>query len=151
MDEWRQCLSFASKWHKLPLQAAYKLWQESRMTVPAPPANQWKVLSSGQPMTVKDQVAAEAAVTPVLQAFLDIDMALTTVHEKFLLMQAGAMQFSAEEKKKLEESEAVYQEFKTQCLAVEQGQDGGEESMAQLVESFKSWAAVASCSEGQGQ
>ncbi len=76
-------------------------------------------------MAVKDQLVADLAVPPELQSFLDLDSALGAEHEKFMLMQAGAEQYTAEQQKQIQESEAVYQEFKKQCLAVDLARGGG--------------------------
>jgi hypothetical protein len=59
MNEWRQCLQFASQWHGVSLQSAYRLWQLGQIMTLAPPANQWLKSSEGQPMPFLDQCKAD--------------------------------------------------------------------------------------------
>ncbi len=134
-DEWRQCLQFGSQWHQCPLQAAYLLWQKGRMAVPACPANQWNVLAEGQPLSVMDQCLAESAVPEVEHQVLDVDYRLSGVHEKWLLKEAGAEKYSVEESRLIDEVEAVYQQFKKECLQLT-SVDGKKDSakLAQLVQ-----------------
>ena len=85
--EWRSCLQFAGLWHKVSLQAAYKLWQVGGMQSPACPANQWGVLESGQPMVSCDQNKADSELPPDgRMQVLQVDAALSAVHEKYLLI-----------------------------------------------------------------
>jgi hypothetical protein len=85
--EWRSCLQFAGQWHKVSLQAAYKLWQAGGMQSPACPANQWGVLKTGQPMVSCDQNQADSELPPDgRMQVLKVDAALSAVHEKYLLI-----------------------------------------------------------------
>jgi hypothetical protein len=87
--EWRSCLQFAGQWHKVSLQAAYKLWQVGGMQSPACPANQWGVLMSGQPMVSCDQNQADSELPQSRMQVLKVDAALSAVHEKYLLITEG--------------------------------------------------------------
>ena len=62
-----------SKWHKVSLQSAYKLWQLKLGAVPTCPANQWAVLETGMPMGPSDQSIAdmEARQSNVDQCTID--------------------------------------------------------------------------------
>ncbi|MCP4243251.1 MAG: hypothetical protein GY772_22065 [bacterium] len=115
MDEWRQCLQFASKWHNCRLQGAYRLWQLGQLSPPAPPANQWRELEQGQPMHVQDQCMAEVDVPEELQSLFDIDSKLTTVHEKHLMHVQSKRVYSEQELEDIAKYEAVYQSHKAKC------------------------------------
>ena len=66
-------MTFASKWHKCSLQAAYKLWQSKVIAVPACPANQWGIFATGQPMRGSDQQVAggEFPVSKMDQLYIE--------------------------------------------------------------------------------
>ncbi len=149
-EEWRNALEFASKWHQCPLQAAYKLWQLRSQSVPACPAKQWKLLPQGQPLQVLDQITADSAIPEDLQSLLDIDKNLSAVHEKWLLKAAGKQQFTAEQSKVIDETEAVYQEFRQQCLRLDVSRKEDLDTVPVLVQAFSKWIAAPSSSEGQG-
>ncbi len=82
-----------------------------------------------------DQRLAESAVPEVEPQVLDVDYRLTGVHEKWLLKQAALGQFTEQEAKHIDEVEAVYQQFKKQCLQFTSGdskKDSGK--LANLVQ-----------------
>ncbi len=135
--EWRSSLKFASEWHQCPLQAAYKLWQDGRQGIPACPANQWMVFSSGQPMSVRDQLLAERHVTKELVDLSDIDSALSECHERVLLQQQGKVLHSQwHSQAKLESGEESYKEF---VAAVAGCNFEDHDAVQGLVERFKQW------------
>ncbi len=55
-----------------------------------------------------------------MQSLMDLDTSLSTVHEKYLMMQAGKRQYTVEEQEAIKKHEAVYQQFKDQCLQLGQ-------------------------------
>ena len=111
--EWRSCLEFISKWHSTSLQASYKLWQKKTVSVPACPANQWMQLATGQPMCVMDECKAQSDWSISKDQLMQIDYALTSAHEKFLMMDdpVTAAQFDDATQQSVQFYEAVYQEF----------------------------------------
>ena len=115
MDEWRQCLTFASKWHKTSLQGAYKLWQSQRLTVPAPPANQWLILKRGMPMSVLDQSIADEQLTSHVLKLMCIDSHLTTVHEKQLLVDNDILKFDEEDQSLVDQATSFYTRLQSLC------------------------------------
>jgi hypothetical protein len=80
MDEWRQCLQFASQWHNTSLQGAYSLWQHQSLSEPSCPANQWMRVESGQPMLPSDAWAARDINSLKLEQ-MAIEFRLTEYHE----------------------------------------------------------------------
>ena len=89
--EWRSCLQFGSQWHKVSLQAAYKLWQGKLLSCPACPANQWGALQSGQPMMQLDQSIADADLPSLKLRVLTVGATLSQAHEYSLLFSAAKL------------------------------------------------------------
>jgi len=105
MDEWRQCLQFGSQWHKTTLQGAYCLWQNASLAVPAPPANQWMRVESGQPMQPSDAQEAGKDITPVKLQQIAVEM---TIHQK-----AGVRKFNMAQSLLTQEVDQMYNQFMT--------------------------------------
>ena len=112
MDEWRQCLQFGAQWHDCGLQSAYRLWQRGSLSVPSPPANQWMVTSTGQPMLPSDYWQATAsekgAVTELLIRQLSMESKLTVYHEQCCHHRQQVKQLLGEFKQLAEDGEQLY-------------------------------------------
>ncbi len=68
----------------------------------------------------------------------EIDFKLSGVHEKWLMKEAGKRQYTVEEAKQIEEVEAVYQEFKKQCLQFSDADSKKDSAkLAKLVQSVR--------------
>jgi hypothetical protein len=113
MDEWRQCLQFASKWHQTSLQGAYCLWQNASLAVPAPPANQWMRVESGQPMQPSDAQQAAQDITPVKLQQIAVEMRLTEYHEFAIHQKAGVRKFNMAQSLLIQEVDQMYNQFMT--------------------------------------
>ena len=109
--EWRSCLQFAAQWHDCSLQSAYSMWQQSQLSIPACPANQWMKLQSGQPMGPSDQAVADFELSPQFREKLTVDGELAEWHEKCQFHQAAVEQFNEEEVRVLLEMEQLYWKF----------------------------------------
>jgi hypothetical protein len=113
MDEWRQCLQFGSKWHHTSLQGAYCLWQNASLAVPAPPANQWMRVESGQPMQPSDAQQAAQDITPVKLQQIAVEMRLTEYHEFAIHQKAGVRKFNMAQSLLIQEVDQMYNQFMT--------------------------------------
>ena len=111
MDEWRQCLQFASKWHGTTLQGAYSLWQSRSLSVPAPPANQRMKVASGQPMYPSDAHVAGQTVSSTKLAQIVVESRLTEYHELAVFHKAGVQQFSEHQLQLIHEVGEWYDQF----------------------------------------
>ena len=111
MDEWRQCLQFASQWHQTSLQGAYRLWQSQSLAVPAPPANQWMKVESGQPMYPSDAHLAGQTITRVKLVQIAVEARLTEYHELAVHHKAGVAQFDQHTLKLIQKADQLYSEF----------------------------------------
>ena len=111
-EEWRQCLQFSAAWHQCSVQAAYKLWQEGLLGVPAIPASQWYWKSSGQDMSPSDQNLADQDIPPVLVQLLRHQASLSAAHEKLQRHQLGQFKYTAQEQERLARYEQLYQQLK---------------------------------------
>ena len=113
MDEWLQCLQFGSQWHKTTLQGAYLLWQSASLTVPAPPANQWMRVESGQPMQPSDAQEARKDITPVKLKQIGVEARMTEYHELAIHQKEGVRQFNMHQSLLIKEVDQWYQKFMT--------------------------------------
>jgi len=113
MDEWRQCLQFGSQWHKTTLQGAYLLWQSASLTVPAPPANQWMRVESGQPMQPSDAQEARKDITPVKLEQIAVEARMTEYHELAIHRKEGVRQFNMHQSLLIKEVDQWYHKFMT--------------------------------------
>jgi len=111
MDEWRQCLQFASQWHQTTLQGAYLLWQSQSLSVPAPPANQWMKVASGQPMYPSDAALAGQTVSSTTLTQISVESRLTEYHEMAVHCESGVAQFSDHQMKLIQEVDQLYGQF----------------------------------------
>ena len=109
--EWRSCLQFAAEWHDVSLQSAYSMWQQSQLSIPACPANQWMKLESGQPMGPSDQSVAERELSAQYRQKLLVDGELAEWHEKFQFHQEGVEQYNEEEVRVLVKMDSLYWQF----------------------------------------
>ena len=115
MLEWRSLLHTAAQWHRCSLQGAYQLWQSNRIGVPAPPANQWKKLTSGQPLTLMDQCIGQATVPVAFQELLQWDSVLAVAQEKIHLAGAKVRPLTASEAAQVDNAKQLIEEFQSQC------------------------------------
>ena len=111
MDEWRQCLQFASQWHQTSLQGAYRLWQSQSLAVLAPPASQWMKVESGQPMYPSDAHLAGHTITSVKLAQIAVEARLTEYHELAVHHKAGVAELSEQRLQLIDEVDQLYMEF----------------------------------------
>ena len=110
MDEWRQCLQFASQWHSTSLQGAYSLWQHQSLSVPPCPANQWVRVESGQPMLPSDAWAARGITSLKLEQ-MAIEYRLTEYHELAVHHQEGVAQFDKDTLQLIQQADELYSQF----------------------------------------
>ena len=110
--EWRSCLQFLSKWHKVSLQSAYKLWQLKLGAVPACPANQWNILETGMPMGPSDQSIADAELPQKKVEQCRIDEQVRAYSEKQSMILDGN-QFPDSIKRSLEKFEEPVKKWKS--------------------------------------
>ena len=82
-------MTFASKWHKCSPQAAYKLWQSKVIGVPACPANQWGIFTTGQPMRNSDQQVADGEFPVAKMDQLYIEEMVRRFSEKQSMYEQG--------------------------------------------------------------
>ena len=111
MDERRQCLQFASKWHGTTLQGAYSLWLPSSLSVPSPPANQRMKVASGQPMYPSDAHVAGQTISSTKLAQIVVERRLTQYHELAVFHKAGVQQFSEHQLQLIHEVDEWYDQF----------------------------------------
>ena len=109
--EWRSCLQFAAQWHNVSIQSAYSMWQQSQLSIPACPANQWMKLQSGQPMGPSDQAVADFELSPQFREKSTVDGELAEWHEKFQFHKAAVEQYNEEEVRVLMAMDSLYWKF----------------------------------------
>ena len=120
-DEWRQCLSFAAQWHQCSPQAAYVLWQNGLITVPAIPASQWYWKASGQDLAAADQNLADSQLPPQLLQLLTCQSRLSAAYEKHQRHQLGQLVFSDADQSRLATYVGLYVQFRRMHQAAQFG------------------------------
>ena len=109
--EWRSCLQFAAEWHDVSLQSAYSMWQQSQLSIPACPANQWMKLESGQPMGPSDQSVATRELSGQYRQKLLVDGELAEWHEKFQFHEEAVEKFNNDQVSVLVSMDKLYWQF----------------------------------------
>ena len=111
IDEWRQCLQFASQWHSTSLQGAYSLWQHQSLSVPTCPANQWKKVESGQPMLPSDAHWAARDISSRKLQQIAVESRLTEYHELAVHHDEGVAQYDQDELQLIRQADELYRQF----------------------------------------
>ena len=87
------------------------MWQQSQLSIPACPANQWMKLQSGQPMGPSDQAVADSELSAQFREKLLIDAELAEWHEKYQFHMSSVEQYNEEQVRVLMNMDSLYWKF----------------------------------------
>lgn len=114
LQERRQCLQFAARWHKCTVQSAYSLWQRRLLQVPPCPASQRFHLPTGAQMSILSQSIADRDGGLPIQYYqlLGVDKILSVARGKELMAAVGKYRFSAVEESQRDQARELVNDFK---------------------------------------